>query len=142
MPILLRRRANQVDGASTAAESDVDITPMLDVVFILLVFFIVTASFVKETGIGINKPARDGISEPSAAPIIVEISSANLIRIQNIEVSAAAIRPTIVRLRAESPDAAVVVRLDPNARTQIMIAAVDSIRAANVEFPSVSLTSG
>jgi biopolymer transport protein ExbD len=142
MSILLRRRANPVNGANPVPESDVDITPMLDVVFIMLIFFVVTASFVKETGIGINKPANDGISEPSTPPIIVEISSANVIRIQNFEVSTAAIRSTIVRLRAETPDAAVVVRLDPNAKTQIMIAAVDGIRAANVEFPSVGLTGG
>ena len=63
-----------------------------------------------------------------------------MVRIQNFEVPVAAIKTTIVRLRAESPDSSVVVRLDPNAKTDTMIAAVDGIRAAKVEFPTVSLT--
>jgi len=115
---------------------------MLDVVFIMLIFFIVTASFVKETGIGINSPQTTRSESPTTQPIVVEISANNIIRIQNFEVSESAIKSTIVRLRAESPDAAVVVRLDPNAKTDAMIAAIDGIKAAKVELPSVSLIKG
>lgn len=139
---LIRARAKQVNSVDTGDESDIDITPMLDVVFIMLIFFIVTASFVKESGIGLNSPPTDRAALPSDPPIVVEISANNVIRIQNFEVSATSIQSTIIRLRAESPDAAVVVRLDPNARTATMIAAIDGIRAAKVEFPSVSLIKG
>ena len=137
---LIRTRANKAKGAGD--DSEIDITPMLDVVFIMLIFFIVTASFVKESGIGINKPVASQPDEPTSPPIVVEISSSNVVRIQNLEVSKSAIKATIVRLRAESPDSAVVVRLDPSAKTEIMIAAVDGIRAAKVEFPSISLSQG
>ncbi len=120
-------------------ESEVDITPMLDVVFIMLIFFIVTASFVKESGIGINRPVASTESQPISPPIVVEISANNIVRIQNFDVPSAAIRSTIVRLKAQMPDSAVVVRVDPNTKTNSMIGAIDAIRAANVEFPSVSL---
>ena len=121
-------------------DSDVDITPMLDVVFILLIFFIVTASFVKESGFGINRPVSSQPSAPSEPPIVVEVTADNIVRIANFDVPQAAIKTTIVRLRAERPDAAVVVRVDPKTKTNSMIGAIDAIRSANVEFPSVSFT--
>ncbi len=123
-------------------ESEVDITPMLDVVFIMLIFFIVTASFVKESGFGINRPVASPESEPTIPPIVVEISADNIVRIQNFDVPTAAIKSTIVRLRAQMPESAVVVRVDPKTKTNSMIGAIDAIRAANVEFPSVSFTRG
>ena len=121
-------------------ESEVDITPMLDVVFIMLIFFIVTASFVKETGFGINRPAASTDSVRTIPPIVVEISADNIVRIQNFDVPTAAIKSTIVRLRAQMPESAVVVRVDPKTKTNSMISAIDAIRAADVEFPSVSFT--
>ncbi len=136
---LIRARAKQLGGQDSNDQSEVDITPLLDVVFIMLIFFIVTASFVKESGIGLNKPSSSHAEAPDTPPIVVEISSNNVISIQRHEVAAAAIKATITRLRAESPNASVVVRLDPKATTAAMIAAVDSIRAANVEYPSIGL---
>lgn len=122
------------------SESEVDITPMLDVVFIMLIFFIVTASFVKESGFGINRPVASPEDAPATQPIVVEITADNVVRIQNFDVPAAAIKSTIVRLRAQMPESAVVVRVDPKTKTNSMIGAIDAIRAANVEFPSVSFT--
>lgn len=136
---LMKTRVKNSNIVLSAEESEVDITPMLDVIFIMLIFFIVTASFVKESGIGINRPNSSALTAPSTAPIVVEVFSNNVIRIQNQEVTQNAIKSTIVRLRAESPEASVIVRLDPNAKTEAMIAAVDGIRAAKVELPSVSL---
>lgn len=136
---LVKTTVKNTNVALSGEESEVDITPMLDVVFIMLIFFIVTASFVKESGVGLYRPADSALAGPSPAPIVVEISSDNVIRIQNLEVSKTSVKSTIVRLRAESPDAAVIVRLDPNAKTEAMIAAVDGIRGAKVKLPSVSL---
>jgi len=127
---------------ASADESEVDITPMLDVVFIMLIFFIVTASFVKESGFGVNKPAASNPDAPSNPPIVVEISADNIVRIQNFDVQTAAIKSTIIRLRAEMPDSAVVVRVDPKTKTNSMIGAIDAIRSADVEFPSVSFSKG
>jgi len=131
-------RFKQSASTSDGDDSDVDITPMLDVVFIMLIFFIVTASFVKESGFGINRPVGSEQSKPSEPPIVVEVTADNIVRIQNFDVPKAAIRSTIVRLRAERPDAAVVVRVDPKTKTNSMIGAIDAVRSANVPFPSVS----
>jgi len=121
-------------------ETDIDITPMLDVVFIMLIFFIVTASFVKESGIGLNKPKVQDNSEPSEVkPIIVEVDNLNQIRIQNRLVDPRAIKPTISRLKTESPDSAVIVKVDRKSKTKAVVEAVDGIRDAGVLTPAVSV---
>ena len=122
-------------------ETDIDITPMLDVVFIMLIFFIVTASFVKESGIGLNKPADS--NEPpnpdAPPPIVVSINNLSEIRIEDRLVDYRAVKPTIIRMRAESPESSVVVKVDPKAKTKSIVEAVDGIRDAKVLNPSISM---
>lgn len=125
-------------------ETDIDITPMLDVVFIMLIFFIVTASFIKESGIGLNNPPAS--NEPpdinAPKPIVVKVTDLNEIKIQDRLVDARAVKPTITRLKAESPESSVIVKVDPKAKTGAVIKAVDGIRQAKVMLPSVTLSSG
>ena len=123
-------------------EADVDITPMLDVVFIMLIFFIVTASFVKEAGIGVNNPAMSDPARPESPPIVVNVSELGEIRIQDRVVSSNAVKPTIIRLKAEKPGSTVVVRVDGRASTRSVVEAIDGIRAAKVLLPSVSIANG
>lgn len=125
-------------------ETDIDITPMLDVVFIMLIFFIVTASFIKESGLGINNPPENNDPPPIGAPkpIVVKVTHLNEIRIQDRVVDPRAVKPTITRLKAESPESSVVVKLDPKAKTKSIIAAIDGIRAAKVPLPSVTMSPG
>ncbi|MEM7357484.1 MAG: biopolymer transporter ExbD [Pseudomonadota bacterium] len=125
-------------------EADIDITPMLDVVFIMLIFFIVTASFVKESGIGLNNPPENNEPPPLDAPkpIVVKVTDLDEIRIQDRVVDARAVKPTITRLKAESPESSVVVKVDPKAKTGSIMAAIDGIRAAKVPLPSVTLSKG
>jgi biopolymer transport protein ExbD len=122
-------------------ETDIDITPMLDVVFIMLIFFIVTASFVKESGIGLNKPADS--NEPpnpdAPPPIVVSINNLSEIRIEDRLVDYRAVKPTIIRMRAESPESSVIVKVDPQAKTKSIVEAVDGIRDAKVLNPSISM---
>jgi len=115
-----------------------------DVVFIMLIFFIVTASFVKETAIDINKPpASDNPPDPEAPkPIVVEINKLSEVRIANRLLDYRRIKPTITRLKAESPDSSVIVKVDPKAKTKAIIQAIDGIRQANVEQPTITMTSG
>ena len=124
-------------------ETDIDITPMLDVVFIMLIFFIVTASFVKESGIGLNKPADS--NEPpnpdAPPPIVVSINNLSEIRIEDRLVDYRAVKPTIIRMRAESPESSVIVKVDPQAKTKSIVEAVDGIRDAKVLNPSISMDS-
>lgn len=130
--------------ASNEEETDIDITPMLDVVFIMLIFFIVTASFVKESGLDINKPpVNNDPPDPDAAkPIVVEISDLNEIRIQNRIVDVRTVKATITRMKAESPESSVVVKVDPKAKTKSIIETIDGIRAAKVLQPTVSMIDG
>jgi len=127
--------------ANSEEETDIDITPMLDVGFIMLIFFIVTASFVKESGIEINKPpASNEPPDPNAAkPIVVEVNELDEIRIQDRLVDSRAIKPTVVRLRAESPESSVVVRVERDAKTRLIVQAIDGVRAAKVLQPTVTM---
>lgn len=124
-------------------ESDIDITPMLDVVFIMLIFFIVTASFVKEKGIGLSHPspqAQD--SNIESTPIVLEIDANNQITIQNRSIDKRAIKSMVVRLRAEKPNSNVLIKVNPQATTAAMVSVMDGVRGANVLHPSVSLSAG
>jgi len=127
--------------AHAEEETDIDITPMLDVVFIMLIFFIVTASFIKEAGIGMYSPPTNDEPPPLDAPkpIVVKVTRLDEIKIQDRIVDYRAVRPTITRMIAESPESSVVVKIDPKAKTKIIVQAVDGIRAAKVYLPSISL---
>ena len=122
-------------------ETDIDITPMLDVVFIMLIFFIVTASFVKESGLDVNKPpATNDPPDPEAPkPIVIEINKINEIRIDRNLVDFRAVKSTVTRLRAERDGAAVVVKVDPKAKTQTIIQTIDGVKSAKVDKPTIAL---
>jgi len=132
---MLKRLNNTIDHE----DSDIDVTPMMDVVFIMLIFFIVTASFVKESGIGLYVPPASEPQAPVQPPIVVNVTDADTILIQDRIVNSHTIHPTITRLMAETPEASVVVKVDKKAKTKFMVQAVDGIRAASVNFPAVSL---
>ena len=124
-------------------EADIDITPMLDVVFIMLIFFIVTATFVKETALDINNPPPSpDTTPPDIRPIVVEINQLNEIRIANRLLDTRRVKPTITRLKAETPEAKVVVRVNPKAKTKTIIETIDGIRQAKVYDSTISMTSG
>ena len=122
-------------------ETDIDITPMLDVVFIMLIFVIVTASFVKETALDVNKPPASNEPPPPDAPkpIVVEINEVNEIRIDDRIVDVRAVKPTITRMKAESPESSVIVKAAKKSKTRTVVQAIDGIREANVPAPTVSL---
>lgn len=124
--------------SNLAEESDVDLTPMLDVIFIMLIFFIVTASFVKESGLAINSPPASK-EKSSHSPIVLEVLQAGRITIEDSPVDARAIKPMITRLIAEQPDASVAVRVHKSAKTQHVVQALDALKAAKVNQPPVSL---
>ena len=84
-------------------EATIDMTPMLDVVFIMLIFFIVTASFVKESGIDVNRPEASTAVKKDRANILVAISANNEIWINKRRVDVRAVQANIERLRAENP---------------------------------------
>ncbi|EAT12074.1 biopolymer transporter ExbD [Bermanella marisrubri] len=115
-----------------AEEGEIDITPMLDVVFIMLIFFIVTASFVKESGIEVNRPDANTSSAKPRANILIAINEGGEIWINKRKVEESQVRANIERLHAENPQGTVVVQADEEARTKTLVAVMDAARAAGV----------
>ncbi|MCG8613011.1 MAG: biopolymer transporter ExbD [Pseudomonadales bacterium] len=126
---------------STEEDSGIDVTPMLDVVFILLIFFVVTATFVKESGVEVNRPvASTGIAQESAA-ILVGIRENDEVWIDGHLVEIYSVRPLIQRLSSENPQGSVVIQADKNARTEVLIQVMDAAREAGVENVAIATES-
>ncbi len=113
-------------------ESAIDITPMLDVVFIMLIFFIVTATFVKEAGIDVNRPDAATAVKQETANILIAISDKNEIWIDRRRVDIRSVRPNIERLHAENPQGSVVIQADKDSKTETLIKVMDASRSAGV----------
>ncbi len=115
-------------------EEQINLTPMLDVVFIMLIFFIVTATFVKEVGLDVNQPEDDKPKtiDPDKRSIVVRITSRDRIVIAQRDVDWRSVRANIERLHAENPEAPVIIQPHPDSRTESMIHVMDSARQAGV----------
>ena len=113
-------------------KEEIDMTPMLDVVFILLIFFIVTASFVKEAGIDVNRPEAATAVKKERANILVAISDKGDIWINKRKVDIRSVQANIERLKAENPQGSVVIQADKKSTTDTLIKVMDSARAAGV----------
>ncbi len=108
---------------------------MLDVVFIMLIFFIVTATFVKEVGLDVNQPEdtnKPKTVDPNKKSIVVRITDRDRIIIAQRDVDVRNIRANIERLHAENPEAPVIIQPHPQSSTEAMITVMDSARQAGV----------
>jgi len=125
-------RRTIIQAAGEEDESEINLTPMLDVVFIMLIFFIVTASFIKEAGIDVNRPDAQIREVLENANILVAISEANEIWIDRRRIDPRAVRAVLERLHAENPEGAVVIQADKKAYTETVILVMDSARLAKI----------
>ena len=120
-------------------ENEINLTPMLDVVFIMLIFFIVTASFIKESGIDVNRPdAPVTESKPEDANILVMISANDEIFIDRRLIDPRAVRANIERLHAENPKGSVVIQAAMKSSNKMLVSVMDSSRAAGVYNISIA----
>jgi len=120
-------------------ENEINLTPMLDVVFIMLIFFIVTASFIKEAGIDINRPdAPVTESQPEKANILVVISANNEILIDRRVIDPRAVRANIERLHAENPEGSVVIQPSKRSTNKALVTVMDASRQAGVYSISIA----
>lgn len=119
-------------------EATIDMTPMLDVVFIMLIFFIVTASFVKESGIEVNRPDAATAVKKDRANILVAISDKGEIWINKRRIDVRAVQANIERLHAENPQGTVVIQADRKSTTETLIKVMDAARAAGVFDVSIA----
>jgi biopolymer transport protein ExbD len=116
-------------------DAEIDLTPMLDVIFIMLIFFIVTASFVKEFGMDMNTPQEDSApptKQTEDNTILIRIENSGQIWVEETIVDIAAIKSTVKRLHAQNPKAKVVIQPAAKSKTDLMIRVLDQSRAADV----------
>ncbi len=120
--------------------AQINLTPMLDVVFIMLIFFIVTATFVKEVGLDVNQPEDDKPKtvDPDKRSIVVRITSRDRILIAQRDVDWRSVRANIERMHAENPEAPVIIQPHPESRTEVMVHIMDSARQAGVTNVSLA----
>jgi biopolymer transport protein ExbD len=121
-----------------ADDEDVNLTPMLDVVFILLIFFIVTASFVKEHRIEINRPDTTTRPVPQNAVILVTISASDQLWIGDRSVDLRSIRANMERMLAENPEAPVVIRPDASCTNGTFVSVIDQAGQAGASNVSLA----
>jgi biopolymer transport protein ExbD len=129
----MRRRQNR-----RKSESEVNLTPMLDVVFIMLIFFIVTASFVKESGIEISRPGASTAVRKEKGNILIAISANDQIWMNRRQVDPRALRANIELAHAENPQGAVIIQADKAAKTGLLVQVMDAARSAGVKDISLA----
>jgi biopolymer transport protein ExbD len=123
-------------------EAEIDMTPMLDVTFIMLIFFIVTTSFAKEFGIDVNRPTASNQQTVKSSQVIgIELKENGEITMDNRIVDVAAVRANVERMRAAKPDAAVIIAVARGATTGMLVRVIDQAREAGAMNISVAATS-
>ena len=124
--------------AKAEEDTAIDMPPMLDIVFIMLIFFIVTATFVKESGIDVTRPDAETAVKQSRVGILIAINEHNEVWINRRQVDLAAVRANIERLHAENPQGGAVIQADKQAQTGILVEIMDQVRLAGVGSISIA----
>ena len=119
-------------------ESEVNVTPMLDVVFIMLIFFIVTASFVKESGIDVTRPDAATAERKQRASILIALSKNNEVWIQKRRIDVRAVRANVERLLAENPQGSVVIQADEKSENGLFVKVMDQARLAGAQSIAIA----
>ncbi len=119
-------------------ESSIDLTPMLDVVFIMLIFFIVTASFVKEAGIDVSRPLAITLDKIPDANILIAISAADEIWIDKNKIEPRFVKPAIEKLRAENPKGSIVIQADERSTNEMLTVVMEAAKQAGVKNVAIS----
>ena len=114
-------------------EAQIDLTSMLDIVFIMLIFFIVTSSFVRESGVEVNRPQASNVSSQKDAGIFVAITASNDIFIDKRMVDAERVQATLEHLLLEQPDASLVIQADEHAYNGTVVKVMDAAKGAGVK---------
>jgi len=128
---MARRHANTED-------AEINITPMLDIVFIMLIFFIVTTSFTKETGAVIAKPIAEQAVSLVNGTILIGIKSNDDIWMSKRLVELREVRSMVETARAENPKGSVVIVADKGSRIGIVTQVMDQVKMAGVEGIAIS----
>jgi biopolymer transport protein ExbD len=123
---------------SDSSGDDINVTPLMDIVFIMLIFFIVTSTFVKEPGVDIERPQAETARERKLAGILVAVTSNNEIWINKEKVALDTVKVAVESLKQENPKATAVVQVDKGAQSRYLVEVINQIRNAGVDEIAVS----
>jgi biopolymer transport protein ExbD len=132
-------RRSFLSEAAGEEEGAIDLTPMLDVVFIMLIFFIVTATFIKETGVEINRPEASTSNKKDDTTVLIAINADNSIWMDKRRIDVRSVKANIQRMHAESPEGGIVIQADELASIKTFTAVLDSAREI-VDHGKISLS--
>lgn len=123
-------------------ETELDMTPMLDIVFIMLIFFIVTTSFVKESGVTVSSPRAESASKQANANIFIAITAQGEVWVDRRPVDPRSVRAIVARLHADNPEGSVIIQSDEDASTRMLVEVMDQVRLAGVEGIAIAAEKG
>ena len=123
-------------------ETELDMTPMLDIVFIMLIFFIVTTSFVKESGVSVSSPQADTAVRQENANIFIAITAEGEVWVDRRPVDPRSLRAIVARLHADNPEGSVIIQSDEDASTRMLVEVMDQVRLAGVEGIAIAAEKG
>ena len=129
------RRANQ-------KTLELNIAPLIDMVFILLIFFLVTTSFLKETGVDISRPTASTAAAKTKTTILIGVTRENTIHIDRRQVDIRAVRANVERALAENPEGNVVIVADQDSRTGLVINVMDACKLAGAQNVAIAADRG
>jgi len=129
----MRRRYCQDDDEAT-----IDLTPLMDIVFIMLIFFIVTTSFIKESGVDVNRPSANTAERKEHGNILIAITANDEIWMDKRPVDIRAVRANVERLKAESPEASVVIQADKDSKNGLLVQVMDQVHLAGIMNVSIA----
>jgi len=131
----MRNRHSRRQSGSVA---EINMTPLIDMVFILLIFFIVTTSFVKETGVDVSRPSAKTAVKKDLANIMIAITASGAINMDGRTIDRRAVRANVERMHAENPEGSVIILADKDAKTGLLIEVMDQARLAGVANVSIA----
>lgn len=117
---------------------EINMAPLMDMIFILLIFFLVTTSFVKESGIEVQRPVAQTAETKEKANMVVGINKKGQVYIDNNQVSVSTVRPIMEQYLMETPQGSVVIAADKRSQTDILIQVLDEIRLSGVKDVSIA----
>ena len=116
----------------------IDLTPLIDTVFILLIFFLVTSSFTKESGIDVDRPSAQSPAREEQGSMIIAVSKEGEVWIDNNKIELNAVRSHVERAHAQNPEGTIIILADQNSRTGITVEVLDQVRLAGVTNVSIA----
>jgi len=122
----------------TRQGTDINISPLIDLVFLLLIFFIVTTSFVKETGVDVQRPVASTAVSKEKSTILIGVTAEGRIFFDRKEIDIRSVRAHVERSLAENPETGVVIVADKKSHTGTLIKVLDQCRLARAKKISIA----